>query len=108
MKQINVYAQINNHKPFEICFNNLDKTLQKKIDSKLFQLQSGNFSDCSILKQSGGVKEARIRTASGLRIYFFEEETEIIILLAGGDKNTQEKDIEKATEYLQDYKQRRS
>lgn len=46
------------------------------------KLENGNSSDCSILKGSDGIKEARIRTASGLRIYFAEKGQEIIILLA--------------------------
>lgn len=107
MKQLQVYIKPNNQKPFKSWFNSLDKTLQDKVNYRLTQLQYENYSKCSILKGTDGVKEARIRTASGLRIYFAEENQQIIILLAGGDKDTQKKDIKQAKEYWQDYKQRR-
>lgn len=108
MKQIKIYAKENGKQPFSDWKNSLDKTLKQRVYSKIIQLQNENYSDCSILKDSDGVKEARIRTASGLRIYFAEDNNEIIILLAGGDKDTQARDIERAKEYWQDYKQRRS
>ena len=82
--------------------------MQSKIISKAINLQEGNYSNCSILKNCDSIKEARIITASGLRIYFTEENNQIIILLIGGDKDTQKKDIQKAKEYWNDYKQRRS
>jgi len=45
---------------------------------------------------------------SGYRLYFAEEDKKIVILLCGGDKKTQKKDIQKAKEYLADYKERRN
>ncbi|MEW5818883.1 MAG: type II toxin-antitoxin system RelE/ParE family toxin [Cyanobacteriota bacterium] len=107
MKTIKSYKLNNGSKPFDNWLQSLDKNLKKRVLNKLIQLKNENYSNCSILKQTGGVKEARIKTTSGLRIYFAEENNEIIILLAGGDKDTQEKDIENAKEYLEDYKQRR-
>ena len=107
MKQLIIYTKLNNQKPFENWVNGLDNTLQERVDHKIVQLTNGNFNNCSILKNADGVKEARIRTSSGLRIYFTEENNQIIILLVGGDKDTQKRDIEKAKEYWQDYKQRR-
>lgn len=107
MKQLLVYKKENNQKPFTDWFLSLDKALQDKVNYKLTQIQYENYSNCSVLKGTDGVKEARIHTASGLRIYFAEENQQIIILLAGGDKDTQKRDIQKATEYWEDYKQRR-
>ena len=51
-----------------------------------------------------GVFELRFFFGPGYRIYFAEEDDTIVILLCGGDKSTQAKDIEKAKEYLKDYK----
>lgn len=45
-----------------------------------------------------GINELKINYAKGYRIYFKETEGKIIILLIGGDKSTQQKDIEKATQ----------
>ena len=66
----------------------------------LFRLQKlGNeehFGDC---KQVGnGISELKINYAKGYRIYFKQTDGKIIILLIGGDKSTQQKDIEKANE----------
>ena len=47
-----------------------------------------------------GIRELKIDYAKGYRIYFKEKEGKIIILLVGGDKSTQRKDIEKAKEIL--------
>lgn len=46
----------------------------------------------------GGIKELRINYSEGYRVYFKETDGRIIILLVGGDKSTQQKDIEKAKE----------
>jgi len=105
--KVNFYKNENGREPFSDWINNLDKTLRAKVQVKIAKLENNNYSDCSILKGTDGVKEARIHTASGLRIYFTEENNQIIILLAGGDKDTQKKDIQLAQEYWQDYKQRR-
>ena len=105
--EIIFYKKENGREPFVDWINSLDKTLRIKVQVKIAKLENKNYSDCSILKDADGVKEARIRTASGIRIYFAEENNKIIILLAGGDKDTQTRDIEKAKEYWNDHKQRR-
>ena len=66
----------------------------------LFRIQKiesyGHFGDC---KQVGnGIRELRINFAKGYRIYFKERNGKLIILLIGGNKSTQQKDIEKAKE----------
>ena len=110
MKQVRRYFKDNQKKdePFTKWFNNLDVTLKAKVLAQVRKLQLGNYTDCSILKATGGLREARVRSHSGIRIYFSEVDNTIIILLAGGDKCSQTKDIRLATEYLNDYKQRRS
>ena len=58
----------------------------------------GHFGDC---KPAGdGIRELKINYAKGYRVYFKETDGKIIILLIGGDKSTQQKDIEKAKEIL--------
>ena len=54
----------------------------------------GHFGDCNPV--GDGVHELKINYAKGYRIYFKEMDGRIIILLTGGDKSTQQKDIEKA------------
>lgn len=107
LMEVIFYQKQNGREPFTDWINTLDKPLKVKVQIKIAKLERGNYSDCSILKGTDGIKEARIRTASGLRVYYVEEDQQIIILLVGGDKDTQKKDIQLAKEYWQDYKQRR-
>lgn len=58
--------------------------------------QDEYFGDCEPV--GNGIRELKINYAKGYRIYFKEKDGKIIILLFGGDKSTQQKDIEKAKE----------
>jgi putative addiction module killer protein len=82
-----------------------DKWLRKLSDLKakakiLFRIQKlendEHFGDCKSV--GDGIKELRINFAKGYRIYFKEKDEKIIILLIGGDKSSQDKDIKKAKE----------
>ena len=84
-----------------------DKWLRKLKDIRakaiiLFRIQKvenlGQLGNCESVGQ--GIRELKIDYAKGYRIYFNEIEGKIIILLVGGDKSTQRKDIEKAKEIL--------
>lgn len=89
-----------------------DKWLRKLKDIRakaiiLFRIQKvenlGQLGNCESVGQ--GIRELKIDYAKGYRIYFKEKEGKIIILLVGGDKSTQRKDIEKAKEILNRIKQ---
>lgn len=80
-----------------------DRWLRKLKDLRakariLFRIQKleleKHFGDCKSV--GDGIRELRINFAKGYRIYFKEKDRKIIILLIGGDKSTQQKDIEKA------------
>ena len=84
-----------------------DKWLRKLKDLRakakiLFRIQrlerDGHFGDSKSL--GNGVRELKINYAKGYRIYFNEKDGKIILLLIGGNKSTQQKDIEKAKEIL--------
>ena len=57
-----------------------------------------HFGDCEPV--GNGIRELKINYAKGYRVYFHESDGKIIILLIGGDKSTQQWDIEKAKEIL--------
>jgi putative addiction module killer protein len=80
------------------------KDMQAKffIDTRINRLAEGNPGDSRFL---GGISELRIDYGPGYRIYFKDTGKEIIILLCGGDKSTQQTDIEKAREIVQLYKE---
>jgi len=82
-----------------------DKWLRKLKDLKtkgiiLFRIQKiendGHFGDCKSV--GDGIRELRVNFAKGYRIYIKEKDEKIIILLIGGDKSSQQKDIAKAKE----------
>ncbi|MEA3418956.1 MAG: type II toxin-antitoxin system RelE/ParE family toxin [Campylobacterota bacterium] len=67
---------------------------------RIERMEHGNFGD---VKSVGTyISELRIQTGPGYRIYFTKREEQIIILLVGGDKSTQQKDIEKAKKLLKE------
>lgn len=76
-----------------------------RILTRIEYLREGHFGDCKPLQS--GVWELRIDVGKGYRVYYSRVGKEIILLLCGGDKKTQNKDIKKAILYLEDYKKRK-
>ncbi len=104
-KQIILYDLHNGKEPFDIWLSSIkDKTTRAKIKTAILRLSGGNYGDFK--KLAGGVLELRLHFRSGYRIYFSELDKIIILLLCGGNKSSQSKDIEKAIIYLNDYKER--
>jgi len=82
---------------FERWFTGLrDRNAIARIKSRIDRLQLGLFGDARPVGE--GVSEMRIDYGPGYRVYFVQRGTKVIILLAGGDKRTQTRDIEKAIE----------
>ena len=79
---------------FEKWFNKLSDNIQLVIDKYIKRLVKGNFSNCKSVGE--GIHELKIDFQKGYRIYFANISGEIIILLLGGDKSSQQKDIEQA------------
>lgn len=69
-----------------------DKTVRAAIAARIFRLANGLSGDVSPVGQ--GISELRIHYGSGYRIYFKQIANKIILLLCGGDKSSQNKDIE--------------
>jgi putative addiction module killer protein len=74
-----------------------DLKAKAKILFRIQKLENDeHFGDCKSV--GDGIKELRINFAKGYRIYFKEKDEKIVILLVGGDKSSQDKDIKKAKE----------
>jgi putative addiction module killer protein len=78
-----------------------DKSIRSKILTRLDRVKAGNFGDYKYLEN--GVFELRFMFGPGYRIYFGKVEERVIVLLQGGDKSSQKKDILKAIEMLHKY-----
>lgn len=81
-----------------------DARAQAKIATRINRLATGNFGDCKSLRH--GLFELRIDWGPGYRVYYAMIGRECVLLLCGGDKRRQVADIERALQYLKDYKER--
>lgn len=71
---------------------------------RLNRLRLGNFGDCKSV--GDGVFELRMMFGPGYRVYFGRDGERVVMLLCGGDKDTQQKDVELAKHYWRDYRAR--
>lgn len=81
-----------------------DREARARIRVRINRLRQGNFGDCKAV--GSGVSELRIDYGPGYRVYFGRQGEKIVILLCGGDKRTQTRDIESAQVRWQDYLRR--
>lgn len=87
-----------NRAPFIEWMNSLDKVTKARIQSRLTRLLENNFGDHK--KLDSEISELRLKFGSGYRIYYTEVDNVIVLLITGGDKSTQSKDIQKAKTYF--------
>jgi putative addiction module killer protein len=72
----------------------LDRVVRGRITMRIERVQLGNFGDAKSL--GDGVHELRLTFGPGYRIYFMQRRERIILLLCGGDKGSQARDIARA------------
>ena len=77
-----------------------DVAVKQRILARLARVENGSFGDCKQL--SGNLFELRFFFAGGLRIYYTIREEKIVLLLAGGGKTTQHKDIATAEKLMRE------
>ena len=81
-----------------------DRHARSRIEARLARVAVGNLGDVEPVGE--GVLELRIDWGPGYRVYFSRVGKVIVLLLCGGDKRTQQRDIKRAKAYFEDYKAR--
>ena len=91
--------------PFAAWFRSLDATAAAKVTTALRRTELGNFSN--VKGVGAGVFEYRIDFGPGYRVYFGKDGPTVVILLGGGTKKRQSRNISAAAEAWDDYKRRK-
>ena len=100
---IREYITPDGKNPFRDWLKSLNMTVQARIQARVLRFESGNLGDHKTV--GGGVWEARLDFGPGYRLYFGRIGGAVILLLAGGDKASQSKDIAAAKHYWNDFRE---
>jgi putative addiction module killer protein len=89
--------------PFEVWLDDVDdKRAVARVLARLARVRQGNLGDCKSIGE--GVSELRVDYGPGYRVYFGQRGRTLVVLLCGGDKRTQDRDIRLAKQYWQEFK----
>lgn len=103
--ELRLYQTPDGRRPLQEWLRSVrDQQAVARIEARLARVAAGNLGDCEPVGE--GVLELRIDWGPGYRVYFARLGELIVLLLCGGDKRTQQKDIKRAKEYFKDYKAR--
>lgn len=103
-KTLKVYVAKDGREPYTEWLKNLrDNTIRSRVIRRVERLKQGNYGDCKSVGE--GVRELRFFFGSGYRVYFGESANDLVILLCGGDKDSQDRDREKAKDYWRVYQE---
>lgn len=105
MIEIQEYLDTRGRSPFARWFNRLDAQAAAKVVTVLVRMENGNLSNSKSV--GAGVLECRIDFGPGYRVYFGRDGDDLIVLLGGGTKPRQQKDINMAQDLWQEYKRRK-
>jgi putative addiction module killer protein len=103
--EIEIYKTDDGDCPYLRWEKDLEETIRARLSSRLNRIILGNFGDSKYLKN--GINELRIHVGPGYRIYFGKSGRKVVLLLCGGDKDSQTSDIKRAIDYWNDYKKNR-
>ena len=97
------YLDRSGRSPWRRWFNDLDAHAAAKVGTALYRIGQGNFS--TVEGVGSGVYEARIDSGPGYRIYCRRSGDTVLLLLAGGDKRTQVRDIDRSRRLARDLRE---
>ena len=101
---IREYVTSKGENPFRNWISALNSVVRARVQARVFRIEEGNLGDYKSVGH--GVCEIRLAFGPGLRIYFGFDGQSAVILLAGGDKGSQRRDVTKARRYWLDYLER--
>lgn len=105
VRKLVLYETVDGKCPWDEWFNGLkDRKAQAALDARLLRLQRGQFGDCK--RVGAGVYELRIHHGPAYRVYFGEDGDSLVVLLCGGHKRRQKRDIARAKAYWTEYRSR--
>ncbi|MEM6603308.1 MAG: type II toxin-antitoxin system RelE/ParE family toxin [Pseudomonadota bacterium] len=105
MVEIREYLDSDGQSPFAKWFDDLDIRAALKVNTYVTRIGQGNFS--RVEGVGDGVYECKIDWGAGFRVYFGKDGDKLVILLGGGTKKRQSKDIERAKAFWQAYKKQK-
>lgn len=105
MIEVKAYQDKDGNQPYAKWLDGLtDNKAKARIVVRINRMAAGNFGDCQPVRD--GVQELRIDYGPGYRVYLSKQGPVMVLLLCGGNKGSQSRDINLAIEYLNDWKQR--
>ena len=102
--EIETFGTATGHFPFKEWYDALHAPAKIRVTSALGRIAQGNLSNAKSV--GSGVMEFRIDFGPGYRIYFGRDGPDIVVLLAGGDKRRQQRDIDAAIAHWNDHRSR--
>jgi putative addiction module killer protein len=101
MLTVREYVTSDGRCPFRAWLDTLDVPVRARIQARVLRFEIGNLGDHKSVR--AGVFEARLDFGPGYRIYFGKDGRSVVVLLVGGSKGSQTKDIHRAQSFWQDY-----
>ena len=105
MVEVREYIDERGRSPFGRWFEDLDAMAAAKVRTAVARMEAGNMSN--VRGVGSGVLECRINVGPGYRVYFGRDGDTLIVLLGGGTKVRQQRDISDARDLWQEYKRRK-
>ena len=103
MYELRDYIDENGNSRFARWFEELNAPAAARVTMALTRMEQGNFSSAKGV--GGGVYESKIDFGPGYRVYYTQRGTRLLLLLAGGDKSTQQKDIQLAIKLAKNFQE---
>ena len=105
MIRVEEYITEEGKSPFALWFDGLDARAANKVNAHLTRIAGGNISNLKPIK--GAFQEIRIDWGPGYRVYAGKDGNTLVVLLGGGTKQRQQKDIDQAMKFWEEYKRRK-